>query len=67
LGVGEKEAASFEYDGGNSEISKRCFSAIKEKYEELDHLTGMSIENIQYMLSKQDIPNEIAKELVVLY
>jgi hypothetical protein len=67
LGVGEKEAAYFEYDDGNSEISKRCISTIKEEYEEqLDHEPRMSVENLQHMLSEQDIPNEVAKELAIL-
>jgi hypothetical protein len=32
LGVGEKEAAYFEYDDGNSEVSKKCMCTIKEEY-----------------------------------
>lgn len=56
----------FEYDKGNSKIAKRCISIVKEKYgEQLDHEL-MSIENIQHMLSEQDIPIEIAKELAII-
>ena len=66
--VGEKkEVAYFEYNNGNSEIAKRCISAIREKYtESLDQQSTISIKNIQRMLSEHDIPNEIAKELAIL-
>jgi type I restriction-modification system DNA methylase subunit len=66
--VGEKkEIAYFEYNNGNSEIAKRCISAIREKYkDELDQQTAISIKNIQQMLSEHDIPNRIAKELAIL-
>ncbi len=65
--VGEKEVAYFEYDDGNSEIAKKCNSAITEKYKkERDQQTVISINNIQQMLSEHDIPNEIAKELAIL-
>jgi hypothetical protein len=67
LGVGEKEAAHFEYDNGNSKIAKRCFTTIKEKYEkQLDLEAGMLIENLQHMLTEQDIPDEVAEELAIL-
>jgi hypothetical protein len=67
LRVSEKEVAYFENDDGNSEIVKRCISAIREKYkEQQDHQTTISIENIQQMLSEHDIPKEIAKELATL-
>lgn len=66
--VGEKkEIAYFEYNNGNSEIAKRCISAIREKYkDELDQQTAISIKNIQQMLSEHNIPNRIAKELAIL-
>ena len=65
--VGEKELAYFEYSNGNSEIAKRCISAIIEKYKkEQDQQTTISINNIQQMLSEHDIPNEIAKELAII-
>lgn len=65
--VSEKEVAYFEHDDGNSEIVKRCISAIRAKYkEQQDHQTTISIENIQQMLSENVIPKEIAKELATL-
>jgi hypothetical protein len=65
--ISEKEAAHFEYDDGNSEIAKRCIRTITKKYkEQLDYESVMSMENIQHMLSQEDIPNEVAKELVIL-
>jgi hypothetical protein len=65
--ISEKEAAHFEYDDGNSEIAKRCITAIREKYkEELDQQTTISIKNIQQMLLEHDIPNRISKELAIL-
>jgi hypothetical protein len=65
--ISEKEAAHFEYDDGNSEIAKRCIWTITQKYKEQpDHESVMSMENIQHMLSEEDIPNEVAKELVIL-
>lgn len=66
--ISEKDAAHFEYDDGNSEIAKRCIRTITKKYKEkLDHESVMSMENIQHMLSEEDIPNEVAKELVLLF
>jgi hypothetical protein len=66
--ISEKDAAHFEYDDGNSEIAKRCIRTITKKYkEQLDHESVMSMENIQHMLSEEDIPNEVAKELVLLF
>ncbi len=64
--VGEKEAY-FEYSNGNSEIAKRCISAIIERYKkEQDQQNTIPIKNIQQMLSEHDIPNEIAKELAII-
>ena len=66
--ISEKKAAHFEYDDGNSEIAKRCIRTITKKYkEQLDHESVMLMENIQHMLSEEDIPNEVAKELVLLF
>jgi signal recognition particle GTPase len=66
--VGEKEVAYFEYNNGNSEMEKRCISNITAKYkEEQDQQTATSIKNIQEMLLEYNIPNEIAKELAILF
>lgn len=61
--VNEKECAYFEYDNGNSKIAKRCISTLKEKYGEGEALSLGDLEN---MLSEQDIPIEVAKELAVI-
>jgi hypothetical protein len=60
--VNEKECAYFEYDNGNSKIAKRCISTLKEKYGE-EALSSGYLEN---MLSEQDMPIEIAKELAAI-
>jgi hypothetical protein len=65
--VGEKEVAYFEYNNGNSEITKRCISIITQMFnEKQDRETTISIENIQQKLVGYDIPEEIAKELAIL-
>ncbi len=60
--VNKKECAYFEYDNGNSKIAKRCISTLKEKYE----VKALSLGYLENMLSEQDIPIEIAKELAVI-
>jgi len=57
--VNKKERAYFEYDNGNSKIAKRCISTLKE-------VKALSLGYLENMLSEQDIPIEIAKELAVI-
>jgi hypothetical protein len=65
--VSEKEAAHFEY-ACNSEITNRCIGSMTKKFKEQpDHETGTLRENIQHMLSEQDIPNGVAQELLSLF
>ena len=62
----EKECAYFEYDNGNSKIATTCINTLKQKYERRLNHEPMSIEEVQRILSAQDIPIEIAKGLAVI-
>jgi hypothetical protein len=61
--VNERVCAYFEYDNGNSKIANRCISTLKEKHGEVE---ALSLGYLEDMLSEQDIPIEIAKELAVI-
>jgi len=62
----EKECAYFEYDNGNSNIATTCINTLKEKYKRNLNHESMTVEEVQHILLKQDIPIEIAKELAII-
>jgi hypothetical protein len=62
----DRECAYFEYDNGNNKIVMTCINKLKEKYERQLNRESMSVEEVQHILSEQDIPIEIAKELAVI-
>ena len=58
-----KECAYFEYDNGNSKTATTCINKLREKDLNRELI---SIDEVQHLLSEQNIPIEIAKELAII-